>query len=77
MRARQPRVARIRADGSIVTGDARGSIHQVGAHVLKAPACNGWTFWHVRTDGGLIPLDVLRRQVREAGGISGSPSRPN
>ena len=70
-------VARIRADGSIVTGDARGSIHQVGAHVLKAPACNGWTFWHVRTDGGLIPLDVLRRQVREAGGISGSPSRPN
>lgn len=58
-------VARVRADGSIVTGDARGSIHQVGAHCLKAPACNGWTFWHVRTDNGLIPIDLLRQKIRE------------
>ncbi len=58
-------VARIRADGSIATGDSAGSIHQVGAHVLKAPACNGWTFWHFKTDRGLAPIDVLRAKVRE------------
>jgi len=58
-------VAKVRADGSIVTGEARGSIHQVGAHVMKAPACNGWTFWHIRTDSGLMPIDVLRGQIRE------------
>jgi modification methylase len=63
-------VARIRADGSIATGDSAGSIHQVGAHVLKAPACNGWTFWHFKTDRGLAPIDVLRAKVREDMGLS-------
>ncbi len=59
-------VARVRADGSIATADAAGSIHQVGAHVMQAQACNGWTFWHYKTaDKGLAPIDVLRRKVRE------------
>ena len=58
-------VARVRADGSIATSDAAGSIHQVGAHVTKAAACNGWTFWHVQTPTGLAPIDVLRRSVRD------------
>ena len=39
---------RVRADGSIACRDASGSIHQIGAHVQGAEACNGWTFWHVR-----------------------------
>ncbi|MFQ5764760.1 MAG: site-specific DNA-methyltransferase, partial [Rhodospirillales bacterium] len=38
--------ARVRADGTLVSADFRGSIHQVGAYVQKAPACNGWQFWH-------------------------------
>ena len=29
----------------------RGSIHQVGAAVQGAPACNGWTFWHIEVEG--------------------------
>jgi len=58
---RQRRVsAVVAADGSLVAGDRRGSIHQVGAAVQNAPSCNGWTFWHFERDGALVPLDVLR-----------------
>ena len=58
------RAARVRADGSLVAGDLSGSIHKVGAMVQAAPACNGWTYWHFRSDRGLAPIDVLRSQVR-------------
>jgi modification methylase len=56
--------ARVRADGSLVIGDLFGSIHKVGAMVQSAPACNGWTYWHFKTDKGLAPIDVLRAKVR-------------
>jgi len=56
--------ARVRADGSLVVGDLSGSIHKVGAMVQSAPACNGWTYWHFKTDKGLAPIDVLRAKVR-------------
>ena len=56
--------ARVRADGSIACKDASGSIHKIGAHVQGAEACNGWTFWHVRKGANLVPIDVLRQQVR-------------
>ena len=60
--------ARVRADGSVsasnALGDHRGSIHQVGAAVQGAPACNGWTFWHVEVAGARLPIDHLRQQVR-------------
>jgi modification methylase len=56
--------ARVRADGTLVGRDVKGSIHQVGAHLEGAPSCNGWTYWHFRREGGLVPIDVLRQQVR-------------
>jgi modification methylase len=56
--------ARVRADGSVVAGQLAGSIHKVGAMVQSAPACNGWTFWHIKTDKGLTPIDTLRARVR-------------
>jgi len=56
--------ARVRADGSLVVGELAGSIHKVGAMVQSAPACNGWTYWHFKTDAGLAPIDVLRAKVR-------------
>lgn len=56
--------ARVRADGTLVTADFRGSIHQVGAYVQKAPACNGWQFWCVEVKGRLVPIDVLRQKLR-------------
>ncbi len=58
--------ARVRADGSLVLGDLSGSIHKVGAMAQSAPACNGWTYWHFKSDKGLAPIDVLRAQVRSA-----------
>jgi modification methylase len=54
----------VRADGTLIAADFRGSIHQVGAYVQKAPACNGWQFWCVEVKGRLVPIDVLRRKLR-------------
>jgi modification methylase len=56
--------ARVRADGSLVSGELTGSIHKLGAMVQSAPACNGWTYWHIRTDAGLTPIDALRAKAR-------------
>jgi modification methylase len=60
--------ARVRADGTLSSsnamGEHRGSIHQVGAAVQGAPACNGWTFWHFEQGGSRRPIDQLRQQVR-------------
>ncbi len=56
--------ARVRADGSISCDGASGSIHKIGAHVMNAQACNGWTFWQVRRGGKLVSIDILRAQVR-------------
>ncbi len=56
--------ARIRADGTLIAADIRGSIHQVGAALEGAPSCNGWTYWHFRRDGVSVPIDFLRQQVR-------------
>jgi modification methylase len=56
--------ARVRTDGSLITDGGKGSIHQVGAQVQGAPACNGWTFWHVEKKGQLMSIDVLRQKIR-------------
>jgi modification methylase len=56
--------ATVRVDGSLAVGDVAGSIHKMGAHVMAAPACNGWTFWHTKGADGLQPIDALREQVR-------------
>ena len=56
--------AKIRADGTLVAHDARGSIHQVGAALEVAPSCNGWTYWSFKRDGQQVPIDVLRQQIR-------------
>jgi modification methylase len=58
------RSARVRADGSLTAGELSGSIHKLGAMVDDAAACNGWTFWHMKTDRGLAPIDALRAKVR-------------
>ena len=56
--------ARVRADGSLVSGDLSGSIHKLGALLENAPACNGWTYWQFKTDTGLRSIDALRAEVR-------------
>ncbi len=61
---RRRHTARVRADGTLASADFKGSIHQVGAHVQKAPACNGWQFWHVELGNELVPIDLFRQQIR-------------
>jgi len=56
--------AKVRADGTLICADAKGSIHQIGAHVQGLPACNGWTFWQYEHEGKLVPIDVLRQRLR-------------
>ncbi len=55
---------KVRADGHVACADATGSIHKIGAHVQGAPACNGWSFWHVVKGDELISIDVLRQKIR-------------
>ncbi len=70
--AKRKHSAVVRADGSIAVNKAalpgmiqQGSIHKIGAAVQNAAACNGWTFWHVKTDQGLKPIDDLRTIIRQ------------
>jgi modification methylase len=60
--------ARVRADGTIIAenhdGVHSGSIHRVGAAVQGAPACNGWTYWHIVVKGRPVVIDVLRARLR-------------
>jgi modification methylase len=56
--------AKVRADGTLIAAEHRGSIHQVGAAVQGAPACNGWQFWCWEIDGKLTSIDTLRQRLR-------------
>ena len=55
---------KVRADGTVATTNFRGSIHQAGAHVQKAPSCNGWQYWCFEAKGQLVPIDILRQKLR-------------
>jgi len=57
--------AKVRADGSLIAAETRGSIHRVAAELQGLDACNGWTFWHVQEKGGkLVSIDVYRQKLR-------------
>ena len=62
--------AQVRADGTLALAGEQGSIHKMGARIQNRPACNGWTFWHVRTDAGLEPIDMLREKARKQLGLA-------
>ena len=53
--------AKIRADGTLVSGSDIGSIHGLGAKLQGAPSCNGWSFWHIEHEGDLKPIDTIRQ----------------
>ncbi|MEL6952582.1 MAG: site-specific DNA-methyltransferase [Pseudomonadota bacterium] len=56
--------AKVRADGTLIAHEVKGSIHQVGAALEGAPSCNGWTYWHFEQDGARMPIDLLRQKIR-------------
>ena len=55
---------RVQADGTVALGQIVGSIHKIGALTQGLPACNGWTYWHRPTAGGLEPIDAMRARFR-------------
>ncbi|WP_408873021.1 site-specific DNA-methyltransferase [Gluconobacter roseus] len=60
---RQKRLkATVTPDGTLVSGNQRGSIHKLGAMLTNAPSCNGWTFWYFERDGQFVQIDVLRQE---------------
>ncbi len=61
--------AKVGADGTVIAGNVRGSIHKVGATLQGAPSCNGWTYWHIRQGRSYVPLDMLRQKLRETSGV--------
>ncbi|MDD2869365.1 site-specific DNA-methyltransferase [Neomegalonema sp.] len=61
--------AKVHADGSLRVADLAGrelvgSIHRVAAEALGTTSCNGWTYWRTRRDGRLVPIDLLRQEIR-------------
>jgi len=60
--------AKVRADGTVISAETRGSIHKVAAEIQGAPACNGWAFWHVDVKGRPVSIDVLRQKFRAEAG---------
>lgn len=58
------KTAKVRADGTLIANEVKGSIHQVGAALESAPSCNGWTYWSFKRDGKAVPIDLLRQQIR-------------
>ncbi len=42
--ARRRWTAKVRPDGTLISAESKGSIHQVAAGMLGAPSCNGWDF---------------------------------
>lgn len=60
--------ATINADGTVSANGHTASIHGLGAHVQRLPACNGWANWlYLSPEGEWAPIDALRRQLRERG----------
>ena len=64
-------VAKVRADGTLIAHDARGSIHQVGSILEGAPSCNGWTYWSFKRGRSKYPIDVLRQKIRSENNQTG------
>lgn len=63
--ANRKHTAIVRSDGTIKSESTEGSIHQVGAAAQKAPACNGWVYWHYENEKKeLVSIDELREKVR-------------
>jgi len=56
--------ARVRADGTLISAEHKGSIHAVAAQVQGVSAFNGWAFWHVDRQGRAVPIDLFRQQLR-------------
>src|SRR3569833_1369961 len=61
---RKHQTAKVRADNTQDTANTTDTNQQKGAQEQRQEACNGWTFWQFEMIGSLVPIDVLRQQLR-------------
>lgn len=56
--------AKVFADGTLQSGQHRGSIHQVSAALKNSESSNGWTYWYVKRKKEKILIDTLREEIK-------------
>lgn len=62
---KQEHTAVIHADGMLVSGDFKGSIHKLAARLRDQHNSNGWDYWYFQNDEGVwVSIDTLRDQYR-------------
>ncbi len=58
-------VAKVLANGTVISDEFSGSIHSVSAKLIGKTNNNGWTFWYVERDDKLISINELRTEYRK------------
>jgi modification methylase len=56
--------ATVQADGKIISGGFKGSIHSVAKSLLNGAPINGWDAWFCLQEDKKVFLDVLREKLR-------------
>jgi hypothetical protein len=58
--------ATVQADGALVVGSQRGSIHALAREILGRPA-NGWMLWHYWDEASQShrKIDEIRKKYRD------------
>ena len=55
----------VQADSSILFNGDVGSIHKISAKILKKENNNGWNFWYVKREQGIVSIDELRHDYEK------------
>lgn len=56
---------KINLNGSININEKELSIHKASAFLLDKVNNNGWDYWYLKTEEGLISIDQIRKDYRE------------
>lgn len=67
--------AKVRADGSLIGSRASRLDPSGRRRAGRRASCNGWTYWHFRREGRMVPIDILRQRIRAE--MRADEGRPN
>lgn len=57
--------AQVQADSSLSFNGTVGSIHKISALILKKENNNGWGYWYIKREQGMISIDQLRHDYEK------------
>jgi hypothetical protein len=57
--------AQVQADSSLSLNGSVGSIHKISAMILKKENNNGWSYWYIKREQGMISIDQLRHDYEK------------